>query len=285
MPPRRKDKVGCMDAPHFVGSQQFKSGNLVADRYCMMHLNAFLVLVVLCSCNTLFLALHHCTQCPQRRTALWQRTITGVDLVNCRSFSTKDPKEFKFIGSFGGLNAMPASSIPEVAFVGKSNVGKSSLLNVLTGHRKKLAVEGSTPGTTKLINSFQCSDRTGPICSFVDLPGYGYAKLSRELQEEVSKFLRDYLLARRSLKVVILLMDSRREPGQDDTEMLQVRYTGVLSVACTTILLSHFILWFSAALIGYRSARCCGGHESRQVKPGGGNKCPTQATRVDSPNC
>jgi ribosome biogenesis GTP-binding protein YsxC/EngB len=215
-----------MHAPHFVGSQQFKSGNVVAHRSCMMHLKAFLVLVVLCSCNTLLLALHHCTQYPQRRMALWQRTITGVDLVNCRSFSTKDPKEFKFIGSFGGLNAMPASSVPEVAFVGKSNVGKSSLLNVLTGHRKKLAVEGSTPGTTKLINSFRCSDRTGPICSFVDLPGYGYAKLSRELQEEVSKFLRDYLLARRSLKVVILLVDSRREPGQDDTEMLQVRHTG-----------------------------------------------------------
>lgn len=156
-------------------------------------------------------------------SSLRQRSITGVDIVNCRSFSINELKDFSFIGSFSGLNSMPVSFVPEISFVGRSNVGKSSLLNVLTGQRKKVAVEGNTPGTTKLINLFECSDQSGPVCRFVDLPGYGFARLSQDKQSEISSFLRDYLLARRSLKVVVMLLDSRREPTRGDLEMLQVK--------------------------------------------------------------
>jgi ribosome biogenesis GTP-binding protein YsxC/EngB len=157
------------------------------------------------------------------RTALQaQRNILGQSIVNCRKFSIKEPKTFTFTGSYATLNSVPQYSFPDVAFVGKSNVGKSSLLNTLTGLRKKIAVEGRTPGTTQRINIFQCSDRSGSICNFVDLPGYGYAKLSDEQQSGISSFMRDYLLARGSLKLVLMLVDSRREADAADLEMLQV---------------------------------------------------------------
>ena len=153
-----------------------------------------------------------------------QRNILGQNIVNCRKFSIREPKTFKFIGSYVTLNSMPHFSYPDVAFVGKSNAGKSSLLNALTGLRKKIAVEGRTPGTTQHINVFHCGDRSGSICNFVDLPGYGYAKLSSDQQSGISSFMRDYLLARGSLKLVLMLVDSRREATASDLEMLQVHY-------------------------------------------------------------
>jgi GTP-binding protein len=151
-----------------------------------------------------------------------KRNIMGQNIVNCRKFSIREPKTFKFTGSYATLNSVPQISFPDVAFVGKSNVGKSSLLNALTGLRKKIAVEGRTPGTTQYINIFQCGDCSGPICNFVDLPGYGFAKLSDKQQSGISSFMRDYLLARGSLKLVLMLVDSRREADAADLDMLQV---------------------------------------------------------------
>lgn len=150
------------------------------------------------------------------------QNIFGDSLIDCRGFSLNDVKFFELCGSYGDLNSMPSSKVPEVAFVGRSNVGKSSLLNAMTSQRKKIAVEGRTPGTTKTINLYRCEDKIGPICSFVDLPGYGFAKISSARQSVISSFLRDYLIARSALKLVILLIDSRREPSCEDRKMLEV---------------------------------------------------------------
>lgn len=103
---------------------------------------------------------------------LAQRNILGQNIINCRSFNLDSAKQFDFIGSFKSLNSIPIFSFPEIGFIGRSNVGKSSLLNCLTGLNKKIAVEGKTPGRTQSINIFSCKDKVGDICFLVDLPGY-----------------------------------------------------------------------------------------------------------------
>eukprot|EP01038_Epipyxis_sp_PR26KG_P013636 gene13636-18298_t len=153
---------------------------------------------------------------------LSQQNIFGENLISCRDFSLTKPKKFQFIGSYNSLNQIPIYPLPEIAFIGRSNVGKSSLLNTLTGLNKKLAKESKTPGRTQSINLFKCSDEDGDLCMFVDLPGYGFAKISKTLQDDISHFLMDYLNSRGALKVAVLLVDSRRDPQQLDTEMAQV---------------------------------------------------------------
>ena len=147
--------------------------------------------------------------------------ITGQKIINCRAFNLQSQKSFEFLGSYKSEQSIPTFSLPEIAFVGRSNVGKSSLLNCLTGLNKKVAVESKTPGRTQSINTFKCSDKDGDICIFVDLPGYGFAKLAKTQQEEVSRFLRDYLRNRSPLRLVILLVDIRREIQDLDLQMLQ----------------------------------------------------------------
>jgi len=149
-------------------------------------------------------------------------SILGENLVECRDFSLATTKVFEYVNSYKTLNSMPNLGLPEFAFIGRSNVGKSSLINALTGTSKKVATAGKTPGTTKCINLFSCKDKGGPICNFVDLPGYGFAKLSKVEQQEISCFLRDYFLARGALKLVFLLVDSRREGNALDQEMFSV---------------------------------------------------------------
>ena len=141
-----------------------------------------------------------------------QKTIWGANVIQCRPFSVDGPKKFDFLGSFTSSKALPIYPVPEIAFLGRSNVGKSSLLNCLTGLNKKIAVESKTPGRTQCINVFSCADKDGAFCNFADLPGYGYAKISKTLQEEISYFLRDYLRQRGSLRLAVLLVDVRREP-------------------------------------------------------------------------
>lgn len=108
-------------------------------------------------------------------------------------------------GSFTSAISVPTYPLPEIAFIGRSNVGKSSLLNCLTGLNKKIAVESKTPGRTQAINLFKCSDKEGDICVFVDLPGYGFAKMSKDQQAGIGVFLSGYLEERGPLKLVILL--------------------------------------------------------------------------------
>ncbi len=99
------------------------------------------------------------------------KTIWGQNIIRCRPISVNSQKKFRYLGSYHA--DIPTFSLPEVVFLGRSNVGKSSLLNSLTGRNKNIAIVSKTPGCTKTINMYECSDDDGPKCIFVDLPGYG----------------------------------------------------------------------------------------------------------------
>ncbi len=134
----------------------------------------------------------------------------------------------KFVGSFTNVNDCPAPDLPEYAFIGRSNVGKSSLINMLT-HRKKLARVSNTPGKTQLINHFLINDNW----YLVDLPGYGYARVSKTSRKKWERFIRDYLSKRRNLQCVFLLIDSRIPPQKIDLEF--ANWMGELRIPFTLI--------------------------------------------------
>lgn len=123
-------------------------------------------------------------------------------------------KKSEFITSAVKKNQYPIDSRVEIAFVGRSNVGKSSLINSLT-NRKKLAKVSQTPGKTRLVNFFLINDDF----YLVDLPGYGYAKVSKEEKDSWGKTVEMYLSGREQLKRVVLLVDSRHKPTNDDIMM------------------------------------------------------------------
>lgn len=110
----------------------------------------------------------------------------------------------------------PKTGLPEIAFAGKSNVGKSSLINALL-RRKSLARTSSQPGKTQTINFYNVEDSL----YFVDLPGYGYARVSRSERERWAKMIDDYLHTRQTLLQVILLVDGRHEPSANDVQMME----------------------------------------------------------------
>ena len=110
----------------------------------------------------------------------------------------------------------PKSNIPEYAFIGRSNVGKSSLVNMLT-QRKGLAMTSSTPGKTMLINHFRINDEW----YLVDLPGYGYAKRSKKDQEKLQNIISFYVLEREQLTNLFVLIDSRLKPQKIDLEFIE----------------------------------------------------------------
>lgn len=120
-----------------------------------------------------------------------------------------------FITSAPGLSACPASTWPEVAFAGRSNVGKSSLINTLL-NRRGLVRTSSTPGRTQMLNFFAVNE----ALHFVDLPGYGFARAPRAVRERWQPMIRDYLGRRHNLKAVVWLLDSRREPSKEDLQFL-----------------------------------------------------------------
>lgn len=126
-------------------------------------------------------------------------------------------KEAKFICSNTEVAKCPETSLPEYAFIGRSNVGKSSLINMLT-MRSKLAKTSSLPGKTQLINHFLINDNW----YLVDLPGYGWAKVSQTSRENWSKMIKAYLRNRGNLACVFLLIDSRLEPQKPDLEFVQL---------------------------------------------------------------
>lgn len=119
-------------------------------------------------------------------------------------------KKIEFYNSFTKIDKMKDTRLPEVAFIGRSNVGKSSLLNHLCN--RKIAFTSSTPGKTQLINFFLINEKL----YFVDLPGYGYAKVSAKMRKDWGKNIEDYLQMRTQLKAVFFLLDIRRIPNQQD---------------------------------------------------------------------
>lgn len=119
-----------------------------------------------------------------------------------------------FCGSFVKLEQLPQDNKPEIALVGRSNVGKSSLINKVL-NRKKLAKSSSTPGKTRTINYYLIEN----FWYFVDLPGYGYAKVSKEEQKKWSHMIETFLQKREQLRGVIHLLDIRHPPNQNDILM------------------------------------------------------------------
>ncbi len=116
----------------------------------------------------------------------------------------------------GITSKLPDNALPEIAFAGKSNVGKSSLINGLL-NRKSLARTSSSPGKTQTINFYNINKEL----YFVDLPGYGYAKVSMEIRDKWGKMIEKYLHTSKQLKVVFLLIDIRHAPGENDVTMYE----------------------------------------------------------------
>jgi len=128
-------------------------------------------------------------------------------------------KNAKFLISIADKNKLEQLSLPQFAFVGRSNVGKSTLLNALC-QRKSLAKTSSTPGRTRLINIFEVNNEF----HFVDLPGYGFAKASKQEQAKWQGLIETYLRNSQNLKLVFVLIDSRHEPTEKDIQMLEFLY-------------------------------------------------------------
>lgn len=139
-------------------------------------------------------------------------------------------KQSEFVTSAVKPEQYPTDNRMEFAFVGRSNVGKSSLINTITNRRKLVKVSG-TPGKTRLINFFLINNSF----YFVDLPGYGYAKVSKSEKASWGKMMEKYLVNRPQLKKVILLVDSRHKPTNDDVMMYEwIRHYGYDIVVVAT---------------------------------------------------
>ncbi len=126
-----------------------------------------------------------------------------------------------FLKSAAAPDQFPPESVPEVAFLGRSNVGKSSLINALLG--QKIAHVSSTPGRTRTINFVALRSKpesVDPELILADLPGYGYAKISREISAEWPKFIEPYLAGREALKLSVCLVDANVPPQKNDAKLI-----------------------------------------------------------------
>ncbi len=123
-------------------------------------------------------------------------------------------KNPKFEISAVGKNQYPKGDLPEIVLVGKSNVGKSSFINTIL-NRKNLARTSNTPGKTRQINFYNIDN----LFYFVDLPGYGFSKMSKQEQIKVGNFIEEYLLTRKNIKLVLFLIDIRHLPSENDKLM------------------------------------------------------------------
>lgn len=121
----------------------------------------------------------------------------------------------EYIGSFIKVEDCPAPEVPEYAFIGRSNVGKSSLINMLTG-RKKLAHVSKNPGKTQTINYFHINE----YWNLVDLPGYGFAKVSQKQRKQWKNMINNYIQNRENLVTLFVLIDSRHNPQKSDLQFI-----------------------------------------------------------------
>lgn len=139
-------------------------------------------------------------------------------------------KQAEFIISAVAAAQYPSDNRVEIAFAGRSNVGKSSLINTLTNRRKLVKVSG-TPGKTRLVNFFLINNEF----YFVDLPGYGYAKVSKVEKESWGKVIETYLTKREQLKKIVLLVDCRHKPSMDDINMYKwIKYYNYEAIVVAT---------------------------------------------------
>jgi GTP-binding protein len=122
----------------------------------------------------------------------------------------------RYLISAERVDQSPDHTMPEICFIGRSNVGKSSLINSLTSH-PRLAKTSGTPGKTRLLNFFIIND--GEWC-LVDLPGYGYAKVSQEQRDKWDKTMMKYMVERKNLALIVMLVDSRHNPLEKDLDMV-----------------------------------------------------------------
>ena len=139
-------------------------------------------------------------------------------------------KNPKFEISAVGPKQYPNNHLPEIVLVGKSNVGKSSFINTMI-NRKKLARTSSEPGKTRQINFYNIDD----IFYFVDLPGYGYSKMSKKEQEQVGTFIEQYLFHRKEIALIIFLIDIRHSPTSNDKLM----YNYIISYGLPCLILAN----------------------------------------------
>jgi GTP-binding protein len=142
-------------------------------------------------------------------------------------------RDLRFLGPMASASGWrPETTLPEIAFAGRSNVGKSSLLNKLV-RRKTFARVSNTPGRTREINFFEVNKQF----VLVDLPGYGYARVSKERRAEWRPLIEGYLRRSANLRGVVQLIDVRREPSDDDMQMLEfLRELGTPTIVAVTIL-------------------------------------------------
>lgn len=139
-------------------------------------------------------------------------------------------KSADFVKSAVNPSHYPPAILPEIAFSGRSNVGKSSLINTLV-NRKRLVKTSSTPGRTQLINFFNINN----AFSFVDLPGFGYARVPESIKRTWGPMVEAYLTTRKTLKGVVLIMDIRRVPGAQELEFIEwLRYYRIPSILILT---------------------------------------------------
>lgn len=143
---------------------------------------------------------------------LYHRVIQALLLLQPSRIMNYNKAEFQ--RAFGISNQLPESSVPEIAFAGRSNVGKSSLLNKLF-NRKSLARVSSVPGKTITINFYDVDG-----FKFVDLPGYGYAKISKQEKDRFAELMEGYFQSGRNLRLVVQLVDMRHKPSADDYGMI-----------------------------------------------------------------
>lgn len=139
-------------------------------------------------------------------------------------------KNSKFEISAVSPKQYPKNNLPEIVLVGKSNVGKSSFINTMI-NRKKLARTSSEPGKTRQINFYNIDE----TFYFVDLPGYGYSKMSKKEQEQVGKFIEEYLFNRKEISLIIFLIDIRHSPSANDRLM----YNYIISSGLPFIILAN----------------------------------------------
>lgn len=123
-------------------------------------------------------------------------------------------RSYQFWGSFYKVQDLPKDGLPEIIFVGRSNVGKSSLINTLLGSRKAAEVS-KQPGKTRALNFFKIDNKL----YIVDFPGYGYAKVSKSQKETWKKMVDDYLTGRENIKLAVLIVDGRHQSFKSDIEM------------------------------------------------------------------